>query len=82
MQSKDKLDKFEKTRKIILDELKKGSLTFEELKQKTNLSRNCLNKQIGILIEYGCVGRELKDSFWGSPPFEYYFICGCFCYTN
>ena len=76
----NRLYKFEKRRKIILDTLKKESMTFEELKNTTGIPDRSLIRHINTLVDFGCIGKEPMDTLWGAPPFRYYFICSCICY--
>lgn len=53
--AKDKMKQFSKIKKIILDSLKEGELTIDQLTQKANLPKDEVVFYLMSLIKYGSV---------------------------
>jgi predicted transcriptional regulator len=59
--AKDKMKQFSKIRKIILDSLKEGELTIDQLTQKANLPKDEVVFYLMSLIKYGSVQTGALD---------------------
>jgi predicted Rossmann fold nucleotide-binding protein DprA/Smf involved in DNA uptake len=59
--AKDKMKQFSKIRKIILDSLKEGELTIDQLTQKANLPKDEVVFYLMSLIKYGSVQAGALD---------------------
>ena len=59
--AKDKMKQFSKIRKIIIDSLKEGELTIDQLTQKANLPKDEVVFYLMSLIKYGSVQTGALD---------------------